>query len=76
MKAYYDPKQDCMICMEMGNWRPKDFTCIDCKKTFRQKVDVLTLGVGFFADKAVVKRDDGSLITIPISELTIIEEEA
>jgi len=75
MKAYYDPKKDCVICMEMESWRPKDFTCVDCKKTFRQEVEVLELGVGCFADKSVIKRDNGSLASVPISELTIIEEE-
>ena len=36
-----------------------------------EEVDILQLGVGLFANKAVIKRPNGTLATIPLSELII-----
>ena len=73
MKAFYDPKPDCVMCMDMENWRPADFTCAYCKKILREEVDVLTLGAGIFADKAIIKKADKSLKTVPMSTITLID---
>lgn len=48
-------------------------SCAECKRVRREEVDILQLGVGFFANKAVIKRPDGTLTTVSLSELTITD---
>lgn len=68
MKAVYQRKPDCMdLGMEPANFCPK------CMELNREVVDILQLGVGLFADKAVIKKTNGALATVPMSELTIID---
>jgi hypothetical protein len=45
----------------------------DCGSLRREEVDILQLGVGLFANKAIVKRPDGTLATVLVSELTITD---
>lgn len=48
--------------------------CAECLKLMKERaeeVDILQLGVGLFANKAVIKRPNGALATIPLSELII-----
>ena len=53
--------------MEPANFCPK------CMELNREVVDILQLGVGLFADKAVIKKTNGALATVPMSKLTIID---
>ena len=39
----------------------------------RYDVDILQLGVGLFANKAIIKKADGKLETVPLSSLTVID---
>ena len=74
MKAVYQRKPDCIACiacMDLG-MEPANF-CPKCMELNREVVDILQLGVGLFANKAVIKRPDGTLATVPMSELTIID---
>lgn len=74
MKAVYQRKPDCIACTELG-WAPPE-ACTKCLKLAKERaeeVDILQLGVGFFANKAIIKRPDGTLATIPLSELTITD---
>ena len=47
--------------------------CLRLAKERAEEVDILQLGVGLFADKAVIKKTNGALATVPMSELTIID---
>jgi len=47
--------------------------CAECERLGREEVDILQLGVGFFANKAIIKRPDGALATVLLSELTITD---
>lgn len=74
MKGIYQSRPDCDTCMELG-WAPPEACaeCLNLTKERAEEVDILQLGVGFFANKAVIKRPDGTLATIPLSELTITD---
>lgn len=72
MKAIYQSRPDCNTCIELG-WAPPE-ACAECLKLMKERaeeVDILQLGVGLFANKAVIKRPNGTLATIPLSELII-----
>ena len=74
MKAVYQRKPDCIACiacMDLG-MEPANF-CPKCMELNREVVDILQLGVGLFANKAVIKRPDGTLTTVSLSELTITD---
>lgn len=74
MKGIYQSRPDCDTCMELG-WAPPE-TCAECLKLAKEhaeEVNILQLGVGFFANKAIIKRTNGSLATVPLSELTITD---
>lgn len=74
MKAIYQSRPDCSTCIELG-WAPPE-ACAGCLKLTKERaeeVDILQLGVGLFANKAVVKRPNGTLATVPLSELTITD---
>lgn len=74
MKAVYQRKPDCIACiacMDLG-MEPANF-CPKCMELNREVVDILQLGVGLFAGKAVIKKANGALATVPMSELTIID---
>lgn len=71
MKAVYQRKPDYIACMDLG-MEPANF-CPKCMELNREVVDILQLGVGLFADKAVIKKTNGALATVPMSELTIID---
>lgn len=70
-KAIYNSEPCCSTCMNLG-WVPPE-ACVECLKLCKEEVFILKLGVGLFADKAIVKNHDGQLKTVPISRLTLIE---
>lgn len=72
MKAIYQSQPDCVACINLG-WAPPE-ACAECLKLMKERaeeVDILQLGVGLFANKAIVKKSDGTLATVSLSELTI-----
>lgn len=74
MRGIYKSRPDCDACMELG-WAPPE-ACAECLKLVEERaerVDILQLGVGFFANKANIKRSDGTLATVSLSELTITD---
>ena len=74
MKGIYKSEPDCIACMNLG-WVPPG-ACSECLRLAKERaeeVDILQLGVGLFADKAVIKNTNGALATVPMSELTIID---
>ena len=72
MKGIYQSVPDCIACMNLG-WAPEGACsgCLRLAKERAEEVDILQLGVGLFANKAVIKRPNGALATIPLSELII-----
>ena len=48
-------------------------SCSECERLRREEVGILQLGVGIFANKAIIKKSDGALATVPLSELTITD---
>lgn len=71
MKAIYQRPVNCNPCIDM-NWMTAE-VCAECERLRREEVDILQLGVGLFANKAIVKRPDGTLATVLVSELTITD---
>lgn len=71
MKAVYQKHPNCVVCMDLG-MAPANF-CSKCMELGREEVDILQLGVGVFANKAIIKKADGKLATVLLSELTIPE---
>lgn len=71
MKGIYNRPISCTPCIDMDWITPE--SCAECKRVRREEVDILQLGVGLFADKAVIKKTNGALATVPMSELTIID---
>lgn len=73
MKGIYQSVPDCIACMNLG-WAPEGaFGMPQIGKRARRRGGILQLGVGLFADKAVIKKTNGALATVPMSELTIID---
>lgn len=71
MKAIYLRPVSCNPCIDM-DWMTAE-TRVECEKSRREEVDILQLGVGFFANKAIIKKSDGTLATVSLSELTITD---
>ena len=71
MKGIYNRPISCTPCIDM-DWITTE-SCAECKRVRREEVDILQLGVGLFANKAVIKRPDGTLTTVSLSELTITD---
>lgn len=71
MKGIYKRPVSCAHCIDMG-WMIHE-SCAECERLRREEVDILQLGVGLFANKAVIKRPDGTLTTVSLSELTITD---
>lgn len=71
MKGIYKRPVNCAPCIDMDWMTPE--SCAECERLRREEVDILQLGVGLFADKAVIKKTNGALATVPMSELTIID---
>lgn len=70
MKAIYQEKPHCQSCIDI--YGPDVASeCKHCMELHRYEVEVLQLGVGLFANKAVIQKEDGSLETIPLSSLTM-----
>lgn len=69
MKAIYQEKPDCHPCI---NFFGVDASyCKYCRTLHRSEVEVLRLGVGIFANKAVILKEDGQLETVGINSLTL-----
>lgn len=71
MKGIYKRPVSCAHCIDMDWMIPE--SCAECERLRREEVDILQLGVGLFANKAVIKRPDGTLTTVSPSELTITD---
>lgn len=71
MKGTYLRPVNCNTCIDMG-WVTPD-ACVECERLRHEEVDILQLGVGFFENKAVIKRPDGTLASVLLSELTVTD---
>lgn len=70
MKAIYQEKPYCESCIDI--YGPDVVSeCKHCMALNRYEVEVLQLGVGLFANKAVIQRENGKLETVPLSALTM-----
>ena len=68
MKAIYQEKPNCDPCLDFyGSDIASE--CKHCMELHRYEVEVLQLGVGLFANKAVVQKEDGSFETVLLSSL-------
>ena len=74
MTAKYRPRLSCTACADEwteDSWR----SCESCVAKNTYDVEVLKIGVGFFGDKAVIKKiSNGELLTVPISRLYSAED--
>lgn len=71
MKGIYKRPVSCSPCIDMDWMTPE--RCAERKRLRREEVDILQLGIGFFANKAIIKRPDGTLATVLLSELIIMD---
>lgn len=71
MKGIYLRQVNCNPCIDM-DWVTVE-NCTECERLRHEEVDILQLGVGFFANKAIIKRPDGTLASVLLSELTITD---
>lgn len=72
MKAIYLRPVNCNPCVDM-DWVDAN-SCSECERLRREEVDILQFSYSFFGgSKAIIKRQDGSLATVPISDLTVVE---
>lgn len=70
MKAIYQEKPNCDPCLDFyGSDIASE--CKHCMELHRYDVDILQLGVGLFANKAIIQKADGKLETVPLSSLTM-----
>lgn len=70
MKAIYQEKPHCQSCIDI--YGPDVASeCKHCMELHRYEVEVLQLGVGLFANKAVIKDSSGKLMTVSLEELTL-----
>lgn len=69
MKGIYKKSVSCAPCIDMDWITPE--SCAECDRLRCEEVDILQLGVGLFANKAVIKRSNGTLATVPLNELII-----
>ncbi len=68
MKAICQEKPNCDPCLDFyGSDIASE--CKHCMELHRYEVRVLQLGVGIFANKAVIQKEDGSLETVLLSSL-------
>lgn len=71
MKAVYQEKPNCDPCLDFyGSDIASE--CKHCMELHRYDVDILQLGIGLFANKAIIQKADGKLETVPLSSLTVI----
>lgn len=74
MKAIYQVNPNCGLCIDI--YGPDVASeCKHCMEINRHEVEVLQLGVGLFANKAVIQKEDGKLKTVPLSALAMKGEE-
>lgn len=73
MKAIYSITPDCMSCYDLLGADCLSI-CNECLKNLKEEVEVLNIGVGIFGNKAVIKKSDGTVNTVPIKSLTFKEE--
>lgn len=68
MKAIYQENPNCALCMDIyGADIPSE--CKHCMELHRYEVEILQLGVGLFANKGVIRKEDGTLKTVLINSL-------
>ena len=68
MKAIYQERPYCALCIDIYGLGMAS-ECKHCMELHRYEVEVLQLGVGLFANKAVIKKEDGSIETVPLNSL-------
>lgn len=69
MRAIYQEKPNCGPCLDIyGSDAASE--CKHCMELHRYDVEILQLGIGLFANKAVIQKADGKLETVPLSSLT------
>lgn len=68
MKAIYQEKPYCTPCIDIYGLDMAS-ECKHCMELHRYEVEVLQLGVGLFANKAIIKKEDGSIETVPLNSL-------
>lgn len=69
LRAIYREPVNCDPCLDMY-----PFECTDCKRCMElhtEEVNVLQIGVGVFANKAVIIHKDGKMETVLMDRLTI-----
>lgn len=76
MKAIYTKYPNCIECMDLFGLKKtidgKD-ACIWCHNNLtRYKVDVLQVGTGPLGENAVIKLNNGTMISVLLSELVVI----
>lgn len=70
MKAIYKEEPNCDPCLDFyGSDIASE--CKHCMELHRYDVDILQLGVGPFANRAIIQKADGKLKTVPLSSLTM-----
>ena len=71
MRAIYQEKPNCGPCLDIyGSDAASE--CKHCMELHRYDVEILQLGIGLFANKAVIQKADGKLETVPLNSLTMI----
>lgn len=69
----YKKEPRCKSCVDYSGYSDELFQyCDTCRRNHKEKVTIIKVGVGIFGNKAIVKRKNGELLTVSISNL--IEE--
>lgn len=74
MKAYYRPNLNCSVCMDTAELFSgiNAKMCEYCMKINTEEVTVLSIGNGFFGNKATILHDNGKIETVYSTLLTDI----
>ena len=70
MKAIYQENPYCESCIDIYGVDVVS-ECKHCMEINRHEVEVLQFGVGISGDRAVIRKSDGSICTVPFSSLTL-----
>ena len=75
MKGIYQSVPDCIACMNLGVGPRRSLfgDASDWQKSAPKRLIFYSSALVSFADKAVIKKTNGALATVPMSELTIID---
>lgn len=70
MKALYYRQPDCRGCYDLG-FMGDGTGCKACKSHCTEEVTVGQVGVGAFGNKAVIFHKNGSMETVPMTDLVL-----